>query len=510
MPFYENFGFKNHPFAQTNADEEPLLKDYFVPPPFFDAVVGDAKLPGPCMVLAPRGAGKTAQRRMVEAWAAKNGVLAVTYDRFEFASGQSLEDIGLAYHLKNIIVRILLSYLSFLAEFPDLLRNLDSDKRRTLSLFIHTYLGDMTGERLQDVLKDLKTISEKIREFWSRHVGVLESVVNVLLKQYGLDTIDLPDLRHEEKKVSHTYKYQLEILADVVRLVGCTSIYILVDKLDESEKTGTNPEKTYRLLEPLVKDLELMGLHGYGFKFFVWDRILPFFRKDARPDRMAQHTLSWTRPNLEKVLSARLSAFSGGSVKSFGQLLSENVSYSIDAAMCLIANGSPRNLVRMCEKILAVQAERDPQAKSITMASVDRGIVLYCEEITEELYGEEVCRDLMRTGRELFTINYLANDVFKTTHENTSRNKVTKWQEAGVVTQIGTVSVASAKRPLNFYYVCDPAMTRIIHQAQSLEVFLKNRWLTCTHCGVDNLMDIELLPEGNDALCHECNRNLFG
>jgi len=55
--------------------------------------------------MAPRGAGKTALRRMVEEWADQHSVLAVTYDRFEFGSGQKVEDVGLAYHLRNVIVR---------------------------------------------------------------------------------------------------------------------------------------------------------------------------------------------------------------------------------------------------------------------------------------------------------------------------------------------------------------------------------------------------------------------
>lgn len=111
MPFYENLGFSNHPFAQTNADEEPFLAGYFVPPPFFDAVIGDPTHPNASIVLAPRGGGKSAQRRKVELWAPSSNVLAVTYDRFEFGVGQQLSDVGLPYHMRNIIVRVLIAYL---------------------------------------------------------------------------------------------------------------------------------------------------------------------------------------------------------------------------------------------------------------------------------------------------------------------------------------------------------------------------------------------------------------
>jgi hypothetical protein len=145
-------GFNNHPFTQTNADEEPLLRSYFIPPPFFDAVAGDVMRPNATVVFAPRGAGKTALRRMVEDWAEEKGVLAVTYDRFEFGNGQKLDEIGLPYHLRNIIIRILVAYLALLALEPELIQNLDKSAKRNLSLFVHSYLGEMTGMSFSDVL----------------------------------------------------------------------------------------------------------------------------------------------------------------------------------------------------------------------------------------------------------------------------------------------------------------------------------------------------------------------
>ena len=40
-PFLERFEFAADPFEFTNADEEPHLAEYFVPPPYFPAVLGD-------------------------------------------------------------------------------------------------------------------------------------------------------------------------------------------------------------------------------------------------------------------------------------------------------------------------------------------------------------------------------------------------------------------------------------------------------------------------------------
>lgn len=509
MEFYEQLGFHDHPFVHTNADEEPRLADYFVPPPFFSGVIGDPNHPSPAIVFAPRGGGKSAQRRQLEAWCSRNAVLGVTYDRFEFATGQRLEDISLSYHVRNIITRVLISYLSYLSEYPDVLRSLTKEQKKLLSTFAHSYLGDLTGLKLQELLGELKSLPEKLRKFWSDHVGVLDSVVKFLLKNYGLETIDLPDLKQEEKRLSETYKHQLEVLCELVQQIGFRSIYILVDKADESEKTGNDPDASYTLLHSLLTDLELLGLRGYGFKFFAWDQILSKFREAARPDRVPQYSLSWTREALETVLGKRISAFSGEKIKSFGELLSENPGYSADAVICLIANRSPRNVIRICEKIVAVQAEQDPKAARIAPQAVERGIELFCVQVASELYGEDVSRDLQRAGRELFTINYLASEVFKQAHENTSRNRVAGWLRVGLVRQVNSVSVPGARRPLNFYYVTDPAMVRLIHRSVPLRNFLQDRWLPCAQCGADNLMDVNLTPEGNDTLCHECGRPLL-
>ena len=130
---YESLGFFKHPFTKTNADEEEALQEYFVPPPYFDAIIGDASTPSSGIVLAPRGAGKTAQRRMVEAEAYKAKFLAVTYDRFEFSGVEKVADISLQYHLRNIIIRILVSFLSYVSENQDLIKKLSDEEKKALN-----------------------------------------------------------------------------------------------------------------------------------------------------------------------------------------------------------------------------------------------------------------------------------------------------------------------------------------------------------------------------------------
>jgi hypothetical protein len=256
-----------------------------------------------------------------------------------------------------------------------------------------------------------------------------------LLNKFGLEKIDLPEIQQEQKKLSETYKHQLEVLFELVKGLDYKSIYLLVDKVDETEKTGSDPQKTYQLIQPMLRDLEFLGLKGYGTKFFIWNQIEPFFRADSRPDRVSQFNLTWTRNTLENMLSKRLMAFSKQRINKFQQIVSNEINYNIDSALSVLANGSPRNLIRLCEKILASQAEIDDNSNIISALAIDRATTDYSLQIAKEMYVEDVIRDLQHVGRELFTINYLANDVFKLSHENTSRNKVANWEAIGLIKQ---------------------------------------------------------------------------
>jgi hypothetical protein len=418
-----------------------------------------------------------------------------------------VRDISLPYHLRNIITRILVSFLSYASEHPDVINNLSKEEKKQISLFIHAYLGNLKGDELQELLKELKSLPEKFKDFWKDNVGVLESVVNYLLKAYDLETINLPDVKQEEKRLNETYKYQLEILLNLARKLGFKSIYVLIDRPDETEQTGNNPETTYRLIQPLLKDLDLLGLKGYGFKFFLWDQIEPFYRTDARPDRISQYRLTWKRQALKKVLSSRLKAFSNNKISSFQQLVDQGINIDIDDAIAMMSNGSPRNMIRMCERIFAIQAENNPDSNQITFSSIDQGLIDFSEMLFKENYGEDLLRDIQRVGRELFTTNYVANDVLKISGQG-ARNKITGWSQTGLVKQVGSVVVPGARRPVNFYCVVDPIAVRLIHRTIPFDRFLKDRWLPCNYCGADNLVDIDLYPSGNEAVCRDCGRIL--
>jgi hypothetical protein len=112
--FLGSYGFEENPFTTTNADDEPELQSYFVPPPYFSSVIGSPTKPKSTIVFAPRGGGKSAQKVMVEKAAngdKANRFLCVSYDTFLLEGRFTLEDANVGWHLRNICRLIILGLL---------------------------------------------------------------------------------------------------------------------------------------------------------------------------------------------------------------------------------------------------------------------------------------------------------------------------------------------------------------------------------------------------------------
>ncbi len=103
-------------------------------------------------------------------------------------------------------------------------------------------------------------MTEKIKKFWNEHVGVLDKLLNFILKKYELPELDLPQIKQEEKTLSQSYKYQLELIYELSQKIGFKAIYILIDKVDETHLTANDSNATCKLIAPLIKDLETHGI----------------------------------------------------------------------------------------------------------------------------------------------------------------------------------------------------------------------------------------------------------
>lgn len=506
MSIYQNLGFTRNPFAYTNADEEEELESYFVPPPYYEAIQGDYNSPASHIVIAPRGSGKTAQRKMIEIWSKDKPVLCVTYDRFELGNNQNLDDITLNYHLKNIIQLTLLNLILWLAEYPDTINNFTKDEKKNLSILCHNYLGEVSGAKVSEILNSIKSVTEKIKNFWNENVGVLDKLLNFVLKKYELPELDLPELKQEEKKLSQSYKYQLELIYELSQKIGFKAIYILIDKVDETHLTTNDSHATFKLIAPLIKDLETHGIKGYAFKYFLWDKMYEYLLKAGRPDRVTIHSLIWSRDRLLEMLSNRVGAFSNNQIQKLEAIFSNPNAITADDAVTILAWRSPRNVIRICQEIISEQTLINPNVDKLDNRVLDRASLKISEKMCEEVYGQDTVTEIKRIDRELFSINHLATNIYKIS-TNAVRPKVNSWVDKGFVYLAG-IDKSSQARPTNIYYVGDPRANRLINHKKELSIWLKENWFPCTNCDSDVLLDLTLLNDEIEIECWSCKRPL--
>ena len=356
-PLLSRFGFVEDPFASTNAGQEPRLAQYFVPPPYFHAVLGDPDVPQSHVVLAPRGGGKTAQRRMVEDFSSETeSFLCITYEKFELPGGFRLENADLAYHLAQVCRALLIAILIEIDERPEAAGELTLHQKQVLKHGTQRFLGTLSAADFEAALKTIKSRGDKVRD-WLRRYTVVMTLVNMVSNKLGLGGVTVANGSFDQATQDESLRYQFAQLLDVAKQIGFRSVYILVDGVDELGLTSTDAKAAFDFIRSLITDLPSLEAPGAAFKFFMWDQIEePFREAGSRPDRIPQFRLKWTHSQLEEMMSKRLEAFSNARVASLNNFMCDDSGLDVQKLVAYFAAGSPRDMVRLAQRIIAEDA----------------------------------------------------------------------------------------------------------------------------------------------------------
>ncbi len=452
----QNLGFERDPFAKTNADEEDLLEDYFIEPPFFKAVYGDIHEPKSVVVYAPRGGGKTALKRKIELSAKTNEFLSVTYNSFP-TSGLKLRDITLEYHMRNIVRILLVAILSRATTTG--VDGLTRDDRHFLYILSKEHMSQLSRADLKDTLSAVTHISDKAKEVWNTLTGPISAGLTVAMAHWGFKAPEISKFEADKAKAG-TLEEQIRFLVKIVPVFGFASVYILVDKIDENPLTG-GATASLAFIRPLLSDLGILETSGMAFKLFLWDRIETDAREFSRPDRVKSFRLRWTAPQLRTMLSRRLAAHSDQAVNSLASVVALGRQIDIDDLVVSLSGGSPRNIIRICKAIFDQQNELDPASHVVNERAVLAGIELIAAEIAAETVPENVLRDLKKLKRADFTVTNVYADVFRIS-QGSGTQKVQSWQDSGAVIKIGNRQEKKGNRPSNVYAVTSPIVLKHI------------------------------------------------
>jgi len=492
-----SLGFERDPFAKTNADDEELLEEYFIEPPFFKAVYGDIHDAKSAVVYAPRGGGKTALKRKIELSAKTDAFLSVTYNSFP-TTGLKLKDINLEYHLRNVVRILLVAILSEATSRG--IEKLNWDERHFLYVLAKEHLSQLSRADLKETLTSVTHLSDKAKEVWNKLTGPVSAGLTVAMAHWGFKAPELSKFELDKAKAG-SLEEQVAFLVSIVPIFGFYSAYVLVDKIDENPLTG-GANSSLAFIRPLLSDLSILEMKGLAVKLFLWDRIESDAREFSRPDRIGTYTLKWTAPQLKAMLSRRLAAHSAKKISSLSSITSLGRPKDVDDLVVSLSGGSPRNIIRICKAIFDQQSEMDAKSNQVTERAVLAGIEVMAAGIAAETVPENVLRDLKKLKRADFTVTNVYADVFRIS-QGAGTQKVQSWQDSGAVIKIGNRQEKRGSRPSNVYAVSTPIVLKHIFSDINALDFSEKKIRTC-ECGQLVLRDWDA---SQNQSCHACEHN---
>jgi len=416
-------------------------------------------------------------------------------------SGKTLPEIDSDYHLRRIVELLTVAVLGVAAIPPE--SNPIPEEKHILYLFVKEYLSHLDQARLKEDINSVKNFSDRAKDIWNSFTGPVGVILNAFLARFGMGKAEV-DKINEQKSRLGPYKAQLEMLAKLAYRLGYHSIYVLIDRVDETPLTTNLRDETASFILPLISDLHLLELPGFAFKFFLWDLLREDYQKKGRPDRVKFYSLEWSYQQLAGILSERLKAYSGGKIVSLQQISGEQYSRSLDDVVAIFAQGSPRNVVRICKEILDQQSEIDPGATKLSPEAITLGFERIASNVTAETFNSRLIKDLQQTRRCQFTIRTLASEVFRIS-PTAATNKLRSWENAGAVMQLGQITEQKGNKPSYLYGMSNMFLAKHVFARMPIKEFVDAKIRVCSSCRAVMLRDWDIRSENQ---CHSCSTHL--
>jgi hypothetical protein len=512
--FLGSLGFSENPFDWTNADEEPYLSTYFVPPPYFASVVGSPTRPKSVIVFAPRGAGKTAQKVMIENESQLSTnrndykFLCISYDDFDTVGVSNIDQITSAWHLTNIFRKIILGIILEIESDPSSRNRLSSTQKNWIASKASAFLSDIRESEFKQTLDSIRNIKGKTEYIWSKYGGKISVLLSSIAEFLSAGKLD--GISNVVDKTSFSIVEYIRECQKISKTLGFHSIYILIDRVDETNLTNTSAEHSFTFISPILTDLHLLEIEGICFKFFLWDKMKSFYlEKGGRPDRISIHQIEWSVEQISIMLSRRLSSYSEGKIFSLNDFFGLENPLDFHSIIAHLSNGSPRDMIRMCHRIVDEHTKMANTKSLVNFRSASKGISKFSEERSREIYGT-IVDGMVRFGRSRFSKkemidHYLREEISEDNNSVNVEKLLKQWIDRGGISLalIDDLDSEDDHSEKHLYNVTDPRLVITVKSNQMrFAQILSECFYICKSCTVVGVSD----QDYERIYCRSCGR----
>jgi hypothetical protein len=498
----EPLGFVDNPFGSYVAENEPEIDQYFIRPPYYDAVTERGQAARSLLLFGARGAGKSATRltfykNLWSNWQSKQqGPLVVTLDDYARILSDGLQKVDLGRFVGEVGYLVVEAVLVWLAALEDEDRAVyvgaltGDEEAIVIPLVQRFYLSRPQLVRNASIREPMKLLNQAwhkrsllwAAQKWDAIVNLVGTIAQGITKnvakldldvQSGLTTL----LKADPKQWNDAQfaKAILVRLTDFARLFGFEGVTILVDKVDETQQTNNSAHSTAALVYPILATTQLLEIDGIGWLFFLWDKVREEYETGTLPvrlDKIAHATIQWEDTFLRNLIVKRLQFFSKDTISKFEQLCEMSVnSGDVLVDILQLAMRPPRELIRILDTIVREHDDQyaaDAYSPRLVQQTIDRGLDKYAVETMIRVFSRAYIQQIKKLNMQIF-INRDVQHAFKT-NDQSARNRIRAWVDAGLVTQTGSrpAEGGTGGKPSHEYTVTDHRVRRMLERGLSL------------------------------------------
>lgn len=376
--YYKYLGLAKYPFGVfTSEGERDVFDDIYLPPQNHSVILEGLRNTS-AIVIGERGTGKTALNIDLGGRLSNHKNLLVRVEEFsDLKLGYGQND-AYRFLTERVVAAFFLSY----AERPSALWKLSKEDRLDLSMFLHEYLGASTKALLLEKLKKIQNglIKRSLIGMYNTCRVVLNyglraatmAVSDALTKHFSslppVETGNSDYFQRLEVEVDTSFEqgqrqyFYLEKICTLATKAGFEKIYIFIDKVDEDPRFQNDAEEVADYLRMIASDNKILTSNHFHVVFFAWSTPFNYIRESVRTQKLSFTSLTWDRPNLERVLAKRIAKFTKEPLAHDFDLLASasSPSKNLIFEMC---NRNPRDLWHIMDKVLQEQFKLDPTAQ---------------------------------------------------------------------------------------------------------------------------------------------------
>jgi molybdopterin-guanine dinucleotide biosynthesis protein len=390
------WGFSADPFSDRAAEMDDRMARAFVPPRYFDEIIGDPKRPRPTFVFGWRGEGKSTLCKMVAQRLRRMDVPPLVVEATDFSGWpvDKLDSLTLDDHVWRILEACVAALVEALASSHHSAPSVTSSDRVLLEGFVLRWLPvvDHGGReaRLGALLDRLAPNERRIHRYGGKGYRRIASYlrgkrfefeqakvqgkeVSWLLIALMLIAPSTPDSR---SFAGATPQSIFDLFVGLVLRLGFPSVFVLVDNVDEIDVVNNQPDLIARLVRPLVTSVRFLESKGLGIKLFLPEEAHAKLI-GIRTDRIQPYRIEWTDERLKTFLKARIRAYSDGRHESLDHVFEDYA--SLEPRLLRASGRAPRNMLRVLDEIVREHCERESPPPKIDRICIETGLRVFFE-----------------------------------------------------------------------------------------------------------------------------------